>query len=124
MKRWFIKRLNKGLLEEMDKINVSKKALNQYKSYVRNNAKESDERATNKLKRNFLVGEYLSTNPNINNEDVFIVKYGNLYIRGFKYKDNTVEISTIYNQKGRCTQFNINNKLKNKIDNLMEIGII
>lgn len=120
MKRWFIKKLNKGLLEEMDKINVSKKALNQYKSYVRNNAKESDERAINKLKRNFLVGEHISANS----DNTFTVRYGNLYIRGFNYKDGTVEINTIYNQKGRCTKFVIDNKLKNKIDKLIEIGII
>lgn len=119
MKRWFIRKLNKGLLEEMDKINVSKKALNQYKSYVRNNSQETDERATSKLKRNFLVGEHISTNS-----DTITVKYGNLYISGLSYKDGTVEINEIYNQKGKGAQFNIDNKLKNKIDNLMEIGII
>ena len=120
MKKWFIKKLNKGLLEEMDNINVSKKALSQYKSYVRNNSQETDKRATSKLKRNFLVGEHISTNS----DNTFTVRYGNLYIRGINYNDGTVEINTIYNQRGRCTKFNINNKLKNKIDKLIEMEII
>lgn len=119
MKRWFIKKLNKGLLEEMDKINVSKKALYKYKRYVGGNYNETDERAISKLKRNFLVGEHICTN-----NDTLIVKYGNLYISGLSYKDGTFEINDIYNQKGKCTQFIIDNKLKNKIDKLIEIGII
>ena len=120
MKRWFIKKLNKGLLEEMDKINVSKKALYKYKRYVGDNYNETDKKAISKLKRNFLVGEHIHTN----NDGTFTVRYGNLYISGLSYKDGTVEINEIYNQKGKGTQFNIDNKLKNKIDNLIEIGII
>lgn len=119
MKRWFIEKLNKGLLEEMDKINVSKKALYKYKRYVGDNYNETDERAISKLKRNFLVGEHVATN-----NDTITVKYGNLYISCLSFKDGTFEINTIYNQKGKGTQFNIDNKLKNKIDNLIEIGII
>lgn len=120
MKKWFIKKLNKGLLEEMDNINVSKKALYKYKRYVGDNYTESDKRALNKLKRNFLVGERM----NANNDGTFTVRYGNLYISGVNYKDNTVEINEIYNQRGKCTEFIINNKLKNKIDKLIKMEII
>ena len=105
----------------MDKINIGKKALYKYKRYVGDNYNETDKRALSKLKRNFLVGEHIHTN----NDSTFTVRYGNLYISGVSYKgDGTVEINEIHNQRGKCTKFTINNKLKNKIDKLIEMEII
>ena len=52
------------------------------------------------------------------------VEYGNLRINFKEYKDtDTVEIISIYNIKGKPSKFNINNKLKQKIDKLIELDL-
>ena len=114
MKKLYYQITNKKLLEELKNIEVSQKAINQYQTYVKGNNEEGLKVLVRKLKRNFMCGK---RNKNT-------VEYGNLMINFKEYKDtNTIEITSIYNIKGKPWSFEVNNKLKNKIDKLIELEL-
>ena len=114
MKRLYCKITNKKLIQELEGIEVSQKAINQYQTYVKGNNEESMRLLSKKLRRNFMCGK----------RNKSTVEYGNLRINYKWYRmDNSIEIISIYNIKGKPSKFNINNKLKNKIDKLIELDL-
>ena len=113
MKRLYYKITNKKLIEELENVEVSQKAINQYQTYVKGNNGENYSMLIRKLKRNFLCGK----------KGKHTVEYGNLRINFKSYHDGMIEIISIYNIKGKPSKFNINNKLKQKIDKLIELNL-
>lgn len=114
MKRLYYKITNKKLIQVLEGIEVSQKAINQYQTYVKGNNQESMSLLSKKLRRNFMCGK---RNRNT-------VEYGNLMINFKWYKmDNSIEIISIYNKRGRPTKLDINNKLKDKIDKLIGLDL-
>ena len=114
MKKLYYQITNKKLIQVLESIEVSQKAINQYQTYVKGNNEESMRLLSKKLRRNFMCGK----------RNKSTVEYGNLRINFKEYKDtDTVEIISIYNIKGKPSKFNINNKLKQKIDKLIELDL-
>lgn len=114
MKRLYYKITNKKLIQVLESIEVSQKAINQYQTYVKGNNEESRNLLSKKLRRNFMCGKRGKNT----------VEYGNLMINFKWYRmDNSVEIISIYNKKGKAIKLDINNKLKDKIDKLIELDL-
>lgn len=114
MKKLYHKITNKKLIEKLKNIDVSKKAIIQYQAYVKGNDKDSFSLSSNKLRRNFMVGKRTGNT----------VEYGNLQINFKEYKGgSSIEIISVYNKKGKPIKMNVDNKLKNKIDRLIELDL-
>lgn len=105
LKKFVLKLKNKKVLNQLEKIEISDIAMDQYRLCVRKNKNESIDTLTNKLKRNFILGE--KTND-------YTSRYGNLYIF---HKDN--KITKIFNEKGGVANFSIDKKLKSELDYIL-----
>lgn len=107
VKELLLKIKHKKILEEMDKIEVSEKALTSYKYCVNNNRGLSRELLIKKLKRNFILGEKI---------DKYTVKYGNLHIN---FEGNLIK--SIYNVRGSSDGLNVDNKLKEDLNIILDL---
>jgi hypothetical protein len=107
VKKFVLKLKNKKLLEELDKIEITHIALNQYRFDVRGNSKEKNEILSKKLKRNFILGKEIDNKT---------MQYGNLHI---SFENN--KITGIKNFKGKSKGLEINEKLKKDLNYILGI---
>ena len=103
----FLRMKHKKLIKQMKGLEVSDKALFQYKTCVKGNNVESDELLIKKLKRNYVLAERV---------DYYSYRFGNLYIN----VDSNI-IKSIYNVKGKYLPYNVNDKLKAELDKILGI---
>lgn len=98
---------------QVELLEISDYAKNQYKRFVRGNWNDSDEIIQKKLTRNFILATHINTQE----DGTEIRAFGQLYI--YK-KDN--EVVKIGCGKGRCrTWVYINEREKKDLDKLFEI---
>lgn len=97
------------ILSMMSKIKVSDLALKQYKFHVKGNRHEDIRTLKNKLKRCYLC----SKDVQVYDKDRIIAHYGNMAITVINN-----EITEIKNKFGQPRGFNIDEKLKKRIDDL------
>lgn len=108
LKRLCLKNKYKDVLKQMDKIQISEKALYNYRYCVRKNKNESEDILIKKLKRNFILAKYISEHCK---------NYGNLYIF---YSGN--EITNIYNELNRKPKkLEVDLKTKEDLDYILNI---
>lgn len=103
----FLRMKHRKLLKQMKEIEVSEKALENYKAVVRSNKNLSEEKLIKKLKRNFVMSEPVNE---------YCSRFGNLFIY---HKDK--RITSIFNEKGKEIPCNINFKLKKELNKILEI---
>lgn len=112
IKKFCTSLFNKKLKMEVDNIIVTSHALQRYKTFVKDNEKETNEMLRKKLIRNLLCSQYIKTS----NFGIETYRYGNLKIY---VKDNIIR--SIYNQKGYYP-FKIDMSKKKKLDILLGIN--
>ena len=95
------------LLNKMDKLYVSEKALAFYRECVNGNLYEDKKVLIKKLKRNYVLGKKINE---------YTVRYGNLII----YHTNN-RITSIYNSRRKLTDNNIDYCLKEKLDYILNL---
>lgn len=118
VKELFFTREDKEILEikrEMDNIKITDLALESYKNFVRGNQDLDNEVLTNKLKRNFLVGNVTSRR-----EHYVRKTYGNMIMHCYTVGDEVI-IKSLYNRKGYNRDYKINEELKEKIDKIYNL---
>ncbi len=100
-------------------IDVSDRALYEYKNFVRDNNTEDDFTLKLKLNRN-----YACSKTEIDFEDTIVKKYGNLNI---VYSKSENKIITVNNNKGRQRKFYIDKAIKDKYDAVLnkdKVGVV
>lgn len=118
VKELFFTRESKEVLEikrDMNNIKVTDLALDSYRNFVRGNKDLDNETLTNKLKRNYLVGNVTSR------KEHYIRKtYGNMIMHCYTVGDEVI-IKSLYNRRGTARDYKINKELKEKIDNIYNL---
>jgi hypothetical protein len=99
---------------QVELLNVSDYAKNQYKRFIRGNWNDSDEIIQKKLTRNFILGCNISID---NSDEIELRAYGNLYI----YRKGNEIIKVGCSRKKCKAHIYINTREKNDLDKLFEI---
>lgn len=108
LKRLYLTRKHKDILEQMDQLEINEKALYNYRYCVRKNKFEDEDILVRKLKRNFILAKQISEHCK---------NYGNLYIF---YNGN--EITNIYNELNRKPKkLEVDLKTKEDLDYILNI---
>ena len=97
------------IMSMMSKISITENALKEYKFHVKDNKHEDKRTLINKIKRCYLCSKDVQVDKN----GEIIAHYGNMTIIVI---DN--EIVKIKNRFGQPKEFNINERLKKRIDDL------
>lgn len=97
------------ILSMMSKISITENALKEYKFHVKDNKHEDKRTLINKIKRCYLCSKDIQVDKN----GEIVAHYGNMTIIVI---DN--EIVKVKNKFGRPRGFNIDEKLKKRIDDL------
>lgn len=111
-------------LHGIELLEVNDKIIQAFRKQVKNNKNSTDEEIIKKINRNWILAKDTEEVEYCEGFKVYIRHYGNLEIGVLPEKESGFKkdlVYYIYNKKGKKLDFNIDEKLKTKLNKIMRL---